>query len=220
MQLEALIHPFFDELRDPNARLPNGRILPPLFNFKPHGMTCSQYSFINSFEVPVYDCYWFLSTLRVRAERSASWDACQADPRACKKAVCLPWVVMLSFLAVCSLQKMVLHCREVASGLFNVEPYASCVICYASPAHLFHFYNYFEVYVHVLSLCREQVKKALRNMLLRPPWHYWPLIFKWKTSCNLCNFPGYNSIPRITLEEDFCFLCFFFFFLYFSCKTD
>jgi len=169
MQLEALIHPFFDELRDPNARLPNGRILPPLFNFKPHGMICSQYSFINSFEVPVYDCYWFLSTLRVRAERSASWDACQADPRACKKAVCLPWVVMLSFLAVCSLQKMVLHCREVASGLFNVESYASCVICYASPVHLFHFHNYFEVYVHLLSLCREQVKKALRSMLLRPP---------------------------------------------------
>ncbi|URD83401.1 hypothetical protein MUK42_18634 [Musa troglodytarum] len=34
--LEALIHPFFYELRDPNARLPNGRYLPPLFNFKPH----------------------------------------------------------------------------------------------------------------------------------------------------------------------------------------
>ncbi|KAF3778958.1 Shaggy-related protein kinase alpha [Nymphaea thermarum] len=33
--LEALVHPFFDELRDPNARLPNGRPLPPLFNFKP-----------------------------------------------------------------------------------------------------------------------------------------------------------------------------------------
>ncbi|KAJ7973113.1 Protein kinase [Quillaja saponaria] len=32
--LEALVHPFFDELRDPNTRLPNGRILPPLFNFK------------------------------------------------------------------------------------------------------------------------------------------------------------------------------------------
>ncbi|XP_061373613.1 glycogen synthase kinase-3 homolog MsK-3-like [Gastrolobium bilobum] len=32
--LEALIHPFFDELRDPNTRLPNGRFLPPLFNFK------------------------------------------------------------------------------------------------------------------------------------------------------------------------------------------
>ncbi|XP_042457768.1 shaggy-related protein kinase gamma isoform X2 [Zingiber officinale] len=34
--LEALIHPFFNELRDPNTRLPNGRFLPPLFNFKPH----------------------------------------------------------------------------------------------------------------------------------------------------------------------------------------
>ncbi|KAJ4834177.1 Shaggy- protein kinase epsilon [Turnera subulata] len=33
--LEALVHPFFDELRDANARLPNGRPLPPLFNFKP-----------------------------------------------------------------------------------------------------------------------------------------------------------------------------------------
>ncbi|CAA3030839.1 shaggy-related kinase alpha-like [Olea europaea subsp. europaea] len=34
--LEVLIHPFFDELRDPNIRLPNGRFLPPLFNFKQH----------------------------------------------------------------------------------------------------------------------------------------------------------------------------------------
>ncbi|KAH7666573.1 glycogen synthase kinase 3 beta protein [Dioscorea alata] len=33
--MEALIHPFFDELRDPNIRLPNGRPLPPLFDFKP-----------------------------------------------------------------------------------------------------------------------------------------------------------------------------------------
>ncbi|KAG5561935.1 hypothetical protein RHGRI_004840 [Rhododendron griersonianum] len=32
--LEACAHPFFDELREPNARLPNGRPLPPLFNFK------------------------------------------------------------------------------------------------------------------------------------------------------------------------------------------
>ncbi|KAB5560710.1 hypothetical protein DKX38_005667 [Salix brachista] len=32
--LEACAHPFFDELREPNARLPNGRSLPSLFNFK------------------------------------------------------------------------------------------------------------------------------------------------------------------------------------------
>ena len=37
-QLEACVHPFFDELRDPNTRLPSGRPLPPLFNFKPQGM--------------------------------------------------------------------------------------------------------------------------------------------------------------------------------------
>jgi len=30
---EALCHPFFDELREPNARLPNGKPLPQLFNF-------------------------------------------------------------------------------------------------------------------------------------------------------------------------------------------
>ena len=31
--LEACAHPFFDDLREPNACLPNGRPLPPLFNF-------------------------------------------------------------------------------------------------------------------------------------------------------------------------------------------
>ncbi|KAM7277251.1 hypothetical protein ACFE04_019117 [Oxalis oulophora] len=36
--LDAMVHPFFDELRDPNTRLPNGRFLPPLFNFKAHEM--------------------------------------------------------------------------------------------------------------------------------------------------------------------------------------
>ncbi|KAH7315022.1 hypothetical protein KP509_21G030800 [Ceratopteris richardii] len=33
--LDACAHPFFDELRHPTARLPNGRPFPPLFNFKP-----------------------------------------------------------------------------------------------------------------------------------------------------------------------------------------
>ncbi|XP_042295773.1 glycogen synthase kinase-3 alpha [Sceloporus undulatus] len=33
--LEACANSFFDELREPNARLPNGRELPPLFNFSP-----------------------------------------------------------------------------------------------------------------------------------------------------------------------------------------
>ncbi|XP_031130756.1 shaggy-related protein kinase kappa-like [Ipomoea triloba] len=37
--LEACLHPFFDELKDPNTRLPNHRPLPPLFNFKPQELT-------------------------------------------------------------------------------------------------------------------------------------------------------------------------------------
>lgn len=35
--LEACANSFFDELREPNTRLPNGRDLPPLFNFSPVG---------------------------------------------------------------------------------------------------------------------------------------------------------------------------------------
>nr|GEV52313.1 shaggy-related protein kinase kappa [Tanacetum cinerariifolium] len=35
--LEACVHPFFDELRDPATCLPNGLPLPPLFNYKPQG---------------------------------------------------------------------------------------------------------------------------------------------------------------------------------------
>ncbi len=31
--MEALCHPFFDELRDENTKLPNGNPLPELFNF-------------------------------------------------------------------------------------------------------------------------------------------------------------------------------------------
>lgn len=37
--LEACAHPFFDELRDPETRLPNGRELPPLFNFTPQELS-------------------------------------------------------------------------------------------------------------------------------------------------------------------------------------
>lgn len=46
--VEALCHPFFDELRDPNTRLPDSRHpngspreLPPLFDFTRHGMSFS-----------------------------------------------------------------------------------------------------------------------------------------------------------------------------------
>lgn len=40
LQLEACAHPFFDDLRGPNMHLPNGRPLPPLFDFKPQGTNC------------------------------------------------------------------------------------------------------------------------------------------------------------------------------------
>jgi hypothetical protein len=36
--LEACAHKFFDELRDPNVRLPSGKELPPLFNFTQSGI--------------------------------------------------------------------------------------------------------------------------------------------------------------------------------------
>lgn len=32
---QAMTHPFFDELRDPATLLPNGKPLPPLFNWLP-----------------------------------------------------------------------------------------------------------------------------------------------------------------------------------------
>lgn len=35
--LQACAHAFFDDLRDPSALLPNGRELPPLFNFTEEG---------------------------------------------------------------------------------------------------------------------------------------------------------------------------------------
>jgi len=36
LPIQGCVHPFFDELRDPATRLPNGRELPPLFNFTDH----------------------------------------------------------------------------------------------------------------------------------------------------------------------------------------
>lgn len=36
--LQACAHPFFNELRESNQKLPNGRDLPPLFNFTEAGM--------------------------------------------------------------------------------------------------------------------------------------------------------------------------------------
>lgn len=38
----ALAHPWFDELRDPSTYLPNGRPLPPLFDFAPEEIELAQ----------------------------------------------------------------------------------------------------------------------------------------------------------------------------------
>lgn len=46
--LEACAHAFFDELRQPNTRLPSGRELPLLFNFSPVGQFSSFQTLIRS----------------------------------------------------------------------------------------------------------------------------------------------------------------------------
>jgi glycogen synthase kinase 3 beta len=35
--VEAMVHPFFDELRVEGARMPNGKDFPPLFDFTREG---------------------------------------------------------------------------------------------------------------------------------------------------------------------------------------
>lgn len=52
-QLEACAHPFFDDLRDPNVSLPNGRALPPLFNFTAQGRTDLTLSFFSLISTPL-----------------------------------------------------------------------------------------------------------------------------------------------------------------------
>lgn len=50
--LQACAHAFFDELRDPLHRLPNGRSLPPLFNFTQLGNYYIIFSNIILFTIP------------------------------------------------------------------------------------------------------------------------------------------------------------------------
>ena len=42
--VEAMCHPFFDELRQEGAKMPNGKEFPPLFDFTREGK-CTAYSF-------------------------------------------------------------------------------------------------------------------------------------------------------------------------------
>ena len=48
----------------------------------------------------VSDCFLLLLLLLLRTERSAHGDAGEVDSRACKKAMCLPWVVMRFFVVL------------------------------------------------------------------------------------------------------------------------
>ncbi|KAH9732137.1 Shaggy-related protein kinase theta [Citrus sinensis] len=56
--LEACAHPFFDDLRDPNTCLPNGRPLPTLFNFTAQGklILCFSYFGFSSYFLPHANC--------------------------------------------------------------------------------------------------------------------------------------------------------------------
>lgn len=77
IQLEALVHPFFDELRDPNTCLPNGRPLPPLFNFKPNGNAhLILFCFPNAMLI---NCMLTFLFFLIRTKGSASRDGGQAD---------------------------------------------------------------------------------------------------------------------------------------------
>ena len=53
--LEACAHAFFDELRQPNTRLPSGRELPLLFNFSPVG----QFTFLLFFFFSLHYLFFF-----------------------------------------------------------------------------------------------------------------------------------------------------------------
>ena len=44
--LEAILHPFFDELRDEKTRLPNGNPLPELFDFQKEEVMSTEASII------------------------------------------------------------------------------------------------------------------------------------------------------------------------------
>ena len=124
LQLDALTHPFFEELRDQNTRLPNGRFLPPLFNFKSHGMKLLQSKLFSItavyyLSIPVLTTCCFCCCL-TRIEGSFSGDPGQGDSRACKKAMSLSrfmillckkpsWVLPRSRSNICSTLSMLLR---------------------------------------------------------------------------------------------------------------
>jgi glycogen synthase kinase 3 beta len=64
---QAMTHPFFDELRDPATVLPNGKPLPPLFNWLPGELD----------DLPSE----ILSKLQVKAPGSSGSSSAQVQPQ-------------------------------------------------------------------------------------------------------------------------------------------
>lgn len=73
--LQACAHAFFDELREPGTRLPNGRELPPLFNFTEQELSIQPH--LNSVLIPPH----------VRGSTSASPDASSSSSSQTKGGV-------------------------------------------------------------------------------------------------------------------------------------
>lgn len=55
--LDACVHAYFDELRQPVTRLPNGKPLPPMFNFSAAGMLLLAFMFLCQM--------WFMQALYI-----------------------------------------------------------------------------------------------------------------------------------------------------------
>lgn len=77
--IEALCHPFFDDIRDPNTRLPNDQPLPPVLNFSRHGEWFLPLNVEIPFRWPLFfsfriiDPTWSHSTLGPSALRTGAF---------------------------------------------------------------------------------------------------------------------------------------------------
>lgn len=79
--IEAMVHPFFDELRDPNTKLPDSRHqtgqvreLPVMFDFTKHGTFASS-GRDNAYPVPLYSVLTMIrvQSCRLRRTSTTSW---------------------------------------------------------------------------------------------------------------------------------------------------
>lgn len=78
--LEACAHAFFDELREPNIKLPNGKDLPPLFNLTAHELSISPH--LNSRLIPSHIQSSQTTDTTPQTEPSESQAACSQSAAA------------------------------------------------------------------------------------------------------------------------------------------